>query len=92
MLTSIPMHSRFRLFLVAFVVLSLLFSVALWVTKVVSIRTYFVVSFLCMLIISELFAPTSPDSAWWDRLKWAKVGGWIVLGYILFERVITVVQ
>lgn len=92
MSTAATVQHRFRLFLVSFGLLSTVFSVVLWTVGVVDIETYFVVSFLTLLITSELFAPTTHDSIWWDRLQWVKVGGWIVLAYILFNRVVAVVQ
>lgn len=58
----------------------------LWATSLVSLRTAVVVSFLWLLVSSEVFAPQDPDSGWWRRLQWIKAGGWLALSYIIFER------
>lgn len=57
---------------------------------IVALRTYAVSAFLCLLVTSEVYAPADPDSVWWGRLQWVKAGGWIVLGYVVFERVAAV--
>lgn len=58
----------------------------LWAGDLVSLRTAVVVSFLWLLVSSEVFAPGDPDSGWWRRLQWLKAGGWLALSYIIFER------
>jgi hypothetical protein len=82
---------RFRLFLSTFVLFLLVAPVVLWQVDLFSIRTYFIASFLWFLISSEVFAPQEPDVRWWARLRWVKLVGWIVLAYIIFERVNAIV-
>lgn len=57
-----------------------------------TVRSYIVLSFVWLLITSEVFVPTDPTAAWWDRLKWAKVVGWLALAYIVFERIMEATQ
>ncbi len=56
-----------------------------------SVETYFVLAFVWLLISSEVFAPVDGESVWWVRLRWVKVGGWVVFAYLLFQRVTTVI-
>lgn len=53
----------------------------------VSLEQYAVAAFIWLLVSSEVYAPTDPDSAWWGRLQWIKAGGWVVLAYVVFQRV-----
>ncbi len=55
-----------------------------------SLRSLFIVSFLWLLVCSEVFI-TSYDATFSDNLRWIKVGGWVILAYIVFERVTAVV-
>jgi hypothetical protein len=83
---------RFPLFVLPFVIFVIVSPVALWMINLFTARTYFVACFVWLLTISEVFVPTEPDAAWWRRLQWVKAGGWIVLAYIVFERVVAIVQ
>lgn len=83
---------RFQVFLLIFVIFLVVFAVVLWAIGLFTARTYFIVCFLWLLVSSEVFAPSRQESLWWNRLQWVKAGGWIVLAYIVFERVVAVVQ
>lgn len=56
----------------------------------VSLEQYAVYAFLWLLVSSEVYAPPDPGSAWWRRLQWVKAGGWVVLAYVVFERLAAV--
>ncbi|WP_336135438.1 hypothetical protein [Natronomonas amylolytica] len=82
----------FRSFVLVYVLFSLASLAVLWALDSVSLRTYFVVAFIGLLVTSEIFPPADPKTVWWKRLQWVKAGGWVVLLYILVERVLMVVQ
>jgi hypothetical protein len=79
---------QFLLFLVTFVAFITVVPVVLWTIGQFSMRAYFTVSFIWLLVSSEVFAPSRPKADWWTRLQWIKAGGWVILGYIVLERVI----
>lgn len=83
---------RFPLFVLVFAVFLLVSPVVLWTVGLLTARTYFIACFVWLLISSEVFVPTDPDAVWWSRLQWVKAVGWVVLAYIVFERVIAVIQ
>lgn len=82
----------FRLATINFAVLFAFIPVVLGVIGLFSVRTYFLVSFVWLLISSEILAPSDHDSAWWTRLLWIRAGGWIVFALIIFERIVAVTQ
>jgi len=81
---------RFRWFLVTFATFLVAAPFVLSLIGRLTGRTYFIVSFVWLLVSSEVFAPAEPEVSWWAQLRWVKAGGWIVLGYIVFERVAAV--
>lgn len=82
---------RFRLFVLAVALFLVAAPLLLWYLGQFSVRAYFVVSLLWVLISSEIFAPENPDTTWWTRLQWIKLVGVLVLAYIVFERAMAVV-
>lgn len=87
----VPTQNRFQWFLVSFVTLGIVSSVALWVVGITSIQIYLVAMFLALLVTSELFPPLANEQ-WWRWLQLVKVLGWLVTLYVLFERVSGVIQ
>lgn len=87
-LTSIPKvkENRFSQFVLLSTLFVLVSPAALWLLDVFSIRSYFLLSFVWLLISSEVFAPTDPDTKWWEYVLWIKVIGWLVLILIVVER------
>jgi len=83
---------RFSLFVLVVAVFVALLPVALWTAGRFSVRTYFLISFVWFLIVSEVFAPAEPETNWWRQLRWIKLLGVLVLCYIVAERVAVVVQ
>lgn len=84
-------NQRFPLFVYAFIVVVVVLPLLLWLFEEFSPRAYFLFAFLWLLISSELFAPTEPESKWWDRLQIVKLVGWIIFIYIISERFLVVV-
>ncbi|MXR52977.1 hypothetical protein GRX03_15365 [Halovenus sp. WSH3] len=84
-------QDRFRLFVVTLVVFLSALPIVFWSLDEFSWRRYFVLGFVWFLITSEVFAPAEPEAVWWRRLRWVKAAGWLVLAYIVSERVAAVV-
>ncbi|MEF8801945.1 hypothetical protein [Natronomonas sp.] len=82
----------FRSFLLVYVPFLLVSLAVLWALGSLAVRTYFVVAFLGLLVTSEILPPADSKTVWWKRLQWVKAGGWVVLLYILVERVSMVLQ
>lgn len=91
MSTPAVKQRRFPLFLLSSAIFLSVAPMVLWLADLFSIRTYFIVSFTWLLISSEVFAPADPEMVWWHRLQWVKVAGWLVLVFIVFERVVAAV-
>lgn len=80
-------QDRFRLFVVTLVAFLGVLPVIFWSLGEFSLRSYFILGFVWFLITSEVFAPSEPETVWWRRLRWVKAAGWLVLAYIVGERV-----
>lgn len=83
-------NQRFPLFLYVFFVVVLAIPLLLWLFGEFTLRAYYVFAFLWLLISSELFAPTEPESKWWDWLQVVKIAGWVIFIYIISERFLVV--
>lgn len=53
---------------------------------------YFLTAFAWLLIASEIAAPPEGDVRWWVTLRWITVAGWVVVIWIVSQRVATVIQ
>lgn len=84
-------RDRFRTFVVVLVTFLALLPVLFWTIGEFSLRSYFILGFVWFLITSEVFAPSEPETVWWQRLRWIKAAGWLVLVYIIAQRVTAVV-
>ena len=84
-------QDRFRLFVAVLLVFLGLLPVVFWTVGESSLRSYFILAFIWFLISSEVFAPSEPETVWWRRLRWIKAAGWLVLMYIISERVMAVI-
>jgi hypothetical protein len=85
-------EDRFFIFLVVMMSFVIIFPVVLWAIDLLTVRTYFIACFIWLLILIEVLGPIRPARNWWYLLQWIKFVGWIILIYILFERVIAVLQ
>lgn len=57
-----------------------------------TVELYFTVSFIGFLVIGFLFAPPQTSGRWWSLFRLLTVPALLVFGYIVFQRVMTVVQ
>lgn len=84
-------QQRIQLFTIAFSLFLAGLPVLLWIVGRLSLGTYLTLSFVWLLIISEVFAPSEVDERWWRRLRWLKIGGWAVVAYFVTQRVLPVI-
>lgn len=77
---------RFRVFLALSLVFVAVAPIALSAIELLSIRTYVLVTFIWVLLSSEVLAPNESTEGWWRRLQLVKIVGWFVLMYIVVER------
>lgn len=83
-------QGQFKRFLVVLIAFWGLLPLLFWSVGTFSLRSYFILAFIWFLITSEVFAPAEPETVWWQRLRWIKAAGWLVLLYIIAERVTAV--
>jgi hypothetical protein len=50
-----------------------------------TLESFFVLSFLGLLGVRLLFAPTRGTPGWWRVLRWVVYLGFVVLGYVFFR-------
>ena len=87
-----PTQQRFpQTFIVALVGFLVVSPFVLRALDLFTFRRYVVLSFVWLLIISEVFEPSQPESVWWKGLVFVKIAGWLVVGYIVVERFTTIV-
>ncbi len=53
---------------------------------------YFIVCLLGLLGVTLLFAPPYTEPSWWRRLQLVTMLGLVVFGYIVYDRVMTLIQ
>ena len=58
-----------------------LFALEMWTPEL-----YFVVSFLGLLAVRVVLAPTDRIPTWWSRLNWVVRAGFIVFGYLVLRQ------
>ncbi|SFR67195.1 hypothetical protein SAMN04488124_3332 [Halogeometricum limi] len=66
---------------VMLLVAAVLFTLEMW-----SPEFYFVVSFLGLLTLRIVLAPTDRVPTWWSRLNWVVRGGFVVFGYLVLQQ------
>lgn len=76
-------HERFALAQVVWMAAALLALVALG--RFV-IETYFVLSFVGLLVAMQLYAPTGEPPAWWRPLRLFVLVCFLLLGYLVYRR------
>lgn len=54
-----------------------------------SIQSFYMVSFIGILVVSQLFAPVEATPQWWTRLQRGIWVGLVVLGVVVFQRSLT---
>lgn len=70
-------------------------SLALWISTVLgglllfgrfSFESFFVFSFIGLLIVMQIFAPVEQRPGWWRYLRVTAAAGFVVFGYILYRQ------
>lgn len=82
-----PGDHRCVRFLLLTLTVALLTPIVLWGLDRWSLPLYAVITFIWLAICYELFVPANPDSVWWNRVKWVRIAGWLIVGYIVFEDI-----
>lgn len=77
---------RFRIFAVVQVAAMVLLGLALVALEMWTPELYFVVSFLGLLVVRTLLAPTDRVPTWWNRLNWVVRAGFVVFGYLVLRQ------
>jgi len=74
-------------------------TLALWIATVFgglllvgqfSLKSFFVFSFIGLLVVMQLFAPTEERPPWWRYLRVAAAVGFIIFGVILYQHITAV--
>lgn len=79
-------RDRFVVTLGAWLIASL---VAMLLVDTFSLQGYFVVSFLGLLSVMQLYAPTESDEQWWLPLRGLVVVCFAAFGYVVYLRVVS---
>lgn len=77
---------RFRIFAVVQVAAMVLIGLALLAVEMWTPELYFVVSFLGLLVVRTVLAPTDRIPIWWTRLNWVVRAGFLVFGYLVLRQ------
>lgn len=77
---------RFRVFAVVQVTGMVLIGLVLLAVEMWTPELYFVVSFLGLLVIRTILAPTDRIPTWWTRLNWVVRAGFLVFGYLVLRQ------
>ncbi len=68
--------------------LAIIFGLAL--LDALTLRLFFVLSFLGFLVVIELTAPFAVAPRWRRRLRWVILVGFLILSYIIVTRILEV--
>lgn len=52
-----------------------------------TLRSYFVLAFIGLLSITQIFAPVQSRPRWWRALRWLVFVGYVVFALVLLERI-----
>lgn len=55
-----------------------------------SIELYYTLSFVGLLAVRMVFAPTDRPPQWWHRLTWLVRVGFLVFGYVVVQQALSV--
>ena len=62
--------------------------VTLMMISAFTVQRFFIVSFIGLLSVMQLYAPTDDHPDWWALLRVISLVGFVVFGYIVYARVI----
>lgn len=77
---------RFRIFAVVQATSMVLIGLALLAVEMWTPELYFVASFLGLLVVRTVLAPTDRIPTWWTRLNWIVRAGFLVFGYLVLRQ------
>lgn len=77
---------RFRVFVVVQAAAMVLIGLVLFAVEMWTPELYFVVSFLGLLAVRTILAPTDRIPTWWTRLNWVVRAGFLVFGYLVLRQ------
>jgi hypothetical protein len=66
--------------------------VVLTFLEMLTVDFYFIISFIGFLAVAQLFAPSHTNPRWWTVVRLISMAGLIVLGYLVYERIVTVLS
>ncbi len=73
--------------LVAWMIVSL---AMLSVLGLLTFEHYFIISYVGLLSIMHVYAPTDRQSRWWAVLRWVSIIGFVIFATLIYQRVIAV--
>jgi hypothetical protein len=60
--------------------------------EMLTLDFYFIISFIGFLAVAQLFAPSRTSPTWWRVIRLISLVGLVVLGYLVYQRVMTVIS
>jgi hypothetical protein len=61
----------------------------LLVLDLFSVQSFYMLSFIGLLVVSQLFAPVNDTRPWWTWVRWSIWVGLLVLGVVIVQRSLT---
>lgn len=92
MTSTVRSEPRVGQFVLLFVGVLASLAIAMWRFGFTEIGAYFVVAFLWLLVLGQIYVPPTADADWVRYVQWVKWVCWAVLLYVLFQRVAPVLQ
>lgn len=65
--------------------------VSLMVISAFTVQRFFIISFIGLLTVMQLYAPTDGYPDWWIGLRVLSLVCFVVFGYIVYGRVVAVI-
>ncbi|GGK72765.1 hypothetical protein [Haloarcula sebkhae] len=82
---------RFRLFAVSVLGFLLVSPFLLRQFDLFTVQTYVLAGFVWLHVVGEIFSPGERGVTWWRWVRWLQRLGWLVVGWILFQRIVAIV-
>ena len=57
-----------------------------------NIEFFYIVSYIGLLVVSQLYAPVETIPDWWKRLRVVHAAGFVVFGYVVAQRILLYLQ
>jgi hypothetical protein len=98
LLEQIQLHSsskierqRLSFFLIVSLTAAVVLFMSLMAIARFSLRTYFILLFISVLLTSEIFAPADPETHWWRYIRLIRAIGWLIFAYLIYERIAAII-